>query len=288
MQSTAQSATQANAAKAAVSASHATKTVEATKAAQTAAKTASVAGKTAAAAAKTGWGVATAGVGKSVLLKGTAVGIFAARGAAWPALVVGGAFGGAAWVGAYELASGTMAAVLPPSANPDPRAHAAGLAAVPCTIGASAWAGWRFCPPITPSPERLLDMAGWMRCLKSVPAKHCGAVAVTSATAATRVSRGAVSRRGLMNLCNSAAVGLWLPSMTKEGYVSSSFAARGGYVSTPLLIVAARRVEELSVPPTSTLIALTALTAARPYRLTPCAAGHAAHRERISAEALPR
>mgnify|MGYP004277268555 CR=1 FL=1 len=59
-------------------------------------------------------------------------------------------------------------------------------------------------------------------------------------------------------------------------------------MSTPLLIVAARRVEELSVPPTSTLIALTALTAARPYRLTPCAAGHAAHRERISAEALPR
>lgn len=88
-----------------------------------------------------------------------------------------------------------------------------------------------------------------------------------------------------MNLCNSAAVGLWLPSMTKEGGIEGY---RGGYVSTPLLIVAARRVEELSVPPTSTLIALTALTAARPYRLTPCAAGHAAHRERISAEALPR
>ena len=92
-----------------------------------------------------------------------------------------------------------------------------------------------------------------------------------------------------MNLCNSAAVGLWLPSMTKEGVsVYPLFKRAGGYVSTPLLIVAARRVEELSVPPTSTLIALTALTAARPYRLTPCAAGHAAHRERISAEALPR
>ena len=227
MQSTAQSATQANAAKAAVSASHATKTVEATKAAQTAAKTASVAGKTAAAAAKTGWGVATAGVGKSVLLKGTAVGIFAARGAAWPALVVGGAFGGAAWVGAYELASGTMAAVLPPSANPDPRAHAAGLAAVPCTIGASAWAGWRFCPPITPSPERLLDMAGWMRCLKSVPAKHCGAVAVTSATAAAVVwSRGAVIAEGPDESVQFAAVGLWLPSMTKEG-VTCLFLLKG-------------------------------------------------------------
>lgn len=94
-----------------------------------------------------------------------------------------------------------------------------------------------------------------------------------------------------MNLCNSAAVGLWLPSMTKEGVTCLSpfeGTCGGGYVFTPLLIVAARRVEELSVPPTSTLIALTALTAARPYRLTPCAAGHAAHRERISAEALPR
>ena len=92
-----------------------------------------------------------------------------------------------------------------------------------------------------------------------------------------------------MNLCNSAAVGLWLPSMTKEGV--SVYLLKGAQRVTclpPLLIVAARRVEELSVPPTSTLIALTALTAARPYRLTPCAAGHAAHRERISAEALPR
>ena len=43
--------------------------------------------------------------------------------------------------------------------------------------------------PVEAALERLLDMAGWMRCLKSVPAKHCGAVAVTSATAAAVVCR---------------------------------------------------------------------------------------------------
>ena len=94
-----------------------------------------------------------------------------------------------------------------------------------------------------------------------------------------------------MNLCNSAAGRIVVAEYDeRRRYLSPPFlkGPRGDYVSTPLLIVAARRVEELSVPPTSTLIALTALTAARPYRLTPCAAGHAAHRERISAEALPR
>ena len=188
MRSTAaESATQANAAKAAGSA---TKTIKATKAAHAAAKTA-------AAAAKTGWGVASAGgVGKGVLLKGAAVGTFAARKAALPALVVGGAFGGAAWFGTYELVSGAMTTVLPPPANPTPRAHTAGLAAVPCTVGASAWAGWRFCPPLAPPPERLLDLAGWASCLKSVPVKHCGAGVVVSATVAAVACRVVQYRGG--------------------------------------------------------------------------------------------
>jgi len=187
MRSTAaESATQANAAKAAGSA---TKTIKATKAAHAAAKTA-------AAAAKTGWGVASAGVGKGVLLKGAAVGTFAARKAALPALVVGGAFGGAAWFGTYELVSGAMTTVLPPPANPNPRAHTAGLAAVPCTVGASAWAGWRFCPPLAPPPERLLDLAGWASCLKSVPVKHCGAGVVVSATVAAVACRVVQYRGG--------------------------------------------------------------------------------------------
>ena len=136
------------------------------------------------------------GVGKGVLLKGAAVGTFAARKAALPALVVGGAFGGAAWFGTYELVSGAMTTVLPPPANPNPRAHTAGLAAVPCTVGASAWAGWRFCPPLAPPPERLLDLAGWASCLKSVPVKHCGAGVVVSATVAAVACRVVQYRGG--------------------------------------------------------------------------------------------
>ena len=76
----------------------ATQAANATKAAK-AAKVAS------AAVGKAGSGLAV-GLGKSVLGKGAIVGAFAARRAAWPAVVVGTAFGGAAWFGVFEMATG--------------------------------------------------------------------------------------------------------------------------------------------------------------------------------------
>ena len=224
MQSTAQSATQANAAKAAVSTSHATKTVEATKAAQTAAKTASVAGKTAAAAAKTGWGVATAGVGKSVLLKGTAVGIFAARGARsgrrrriWR--------GGLGW----RLRAGVRHHGRRPAAFGKPRPARPRRWA--CSRSVHHWRqrlGWLAVLSAHHSVARAVARHGGLDEVPEICAREalrcCGRHLRHGG--GSRVSRGAETRRGLMNLCNSAALGLWLASMTKEG-VTCLFLLKG-------------------------------------------------------------
>ena len=71
----------------------------------------------------------------------------------------------------------------------DSSAHAAGLAIVPVTIGASAFAGWYTCPAIAPPPEQLLDFAGWSKCVGSLPIKRCGAVGLASAGAAAVACR---------------------------------------------------------------------------------------------------
>lgn len=90
------------------SAGQAAKTAKAAKAAHAAKATATAAGKA---------GVA---VGKGFAVKGALVGgvSFLGRRAAWPAVVLGTAFSGAAWFGAFELASGFMERVLPPPAQP--------------------------------------------------------------------------------------------------------------------------------------------------------------------------
>ena len=127
------------------------------KARETKAAKAAHASKTAAAAASK---AGLASLGKGVLTKGALVGTIVARRAAWPAFVIGTAFGSAAWFGVYEMASGVAEKILPPSKTPEPGAHAAGLCVIPCVLGGSAWAGWRFSPPITLPPEQMLDVAG--------------------------------------------------------------------------------------------------------------------------------
>ena len=126
---------------------HATKAAKAAHATKTAAAVAGKAGLT--------------GLSKGMVTKGAMVGVIAARRAAWPAIVLGTAFGSAAWFGIYELASGVAEKVLPPPKKQEPGAHAAGLAVIPCVVGASAWIGWRFSPPMALPPEQMLDIAGW-------------------------------------------------------------------------------------------------------------------------------
>ena len=163
-------------------------------AAAAAAKTAKVAHGAKATASAAGK-VAASGLSKSMVMKGMFVGGFAARRAAWPAVVVGTAFGGAAWFGCFEIVHAVASAIMPPPENPDPQAQMVGLATVPVMLSASAWLGWRTAPAIAPPPERMLDLAGWSACARSLPVRHCGVVGVGSAAVAAVACR-AVQHRG--------------------------------------------------------------------------------------------
>ncbi len=145
---------------------HAAKTAAA--ASGHAAKTA--AGKLAAGAAS---GAAKMSAGK-VFVSGAA---FLGRRALYPAFVVGGAFGSAAWFGTFEIALSASKLVLPEPAQPDQSAHNNGYAIVPFTGGASLWLGWRLAPELPSPPESAFNLGGWRRCpacsrSDPLPARH--------------------------------------------------------------------------------------------------------------------
>ena len=64
---------------------------------------------------------------------------FLGRRALTPVLVVGGAFGSAAWFGIFEIATGVLEFVMPVPEKPDTTGHYMGIATVPPALGVSGF-----------------------------------------------------------------------------------------------------------------------------------------------------
>ena len=118
---------------------------------------------------------------------------FLARRAATPAIVIGAAFSGAAWFGAFEISLSATKFVMPEPAEPDHHAHMLGMASAPFTAGAVGWGGWFLSPPMLARPEKVAQVGAW---IQSMPLAHCAKVGVVSAAAAATVCRVVQYRGG--------------------------------------------------------------------------------------------
>ena len=117
---------------------------------------------------------------------------FLARRAATPAVILGAAFSGAAWFGAFELALGLTKFALPKPADVNERAQMLGVATIPVTAGVVGWGGWFLSPPMLARPEKVAQVGAW---IQSLPLAHLTKVGVVSAAAAAAVCR-AVQYKG--------------------------------------------------------------------------------------------
>lgn len=152
-------------------------------------------GKAAASAAKGAAAVgkgAAAGVGVKSAAVATA---FAARRVTTPVIVVGGAFGAAAWFGAFELWYSAARLALPPPRKPCPNAELRGYASVPLTAGVSLWLGARLVEWPQP-PASLFDLGGWGVYGRALPLRRCAAVAAASAGLSAFACRAIQHRSG--------------------------------------------------------------------------------------------
>lgn len=138
---------------------------------------------------------AKAVVSKAAFAGGTVAAI-AGRRALWPAFVLGSVFSGAAWFGTFELAWSASKMALPLPLKPDPSAQTLGLVTLPITTASSIYLGWRTCPQLAPPPESLIDFAGLLTYLRSVPAKHIGIAGASSAVMAALTCRMVQYRGG--------------------------------------------------------------------------------------------
>jgi len=139
------------------------------------------AGSAAAKAKAAAMGVAKVAGTKGAFVAGAA---FMARRVTWPILVLGTAFGSAAWFGVFEVALGLTKYVIPVPAKRDENAHLVGFLTVPLIVGTSAVAGWRFSPAMPDPPSTVFDASGWVRYIGRFPYRYVGAVGVGSAFAA--------------------------------------------------------------------------------------------------------
>lgn len=151
-------------------------------------------GSTAGAAAKAGTahrvagaakaGAATAakfGLGSKAVAAGGLVASFAGRRALWPAMVVGSAFGGALWFGAFEIFFSASKLAFPVPAIQDDSAKYGGAATVPVTAGGVCWVGSKLAPLTAPPPASVVDLSGTIGWARSLPVKHYAATIGASA-----------------------------------------------------------------------------------------------------------
>ena len=155
-------------------------------------------------------------------LVGGGVGLVGRR-ALTPVLVVGTAFGSAAWFGVFEIATGVLEFGMPVPANPDVAGHYMGVATVPPALGVSGFVrlacqkqdrrispiiglthppacrwqiGWRTCPTLPTAPTDITNVHGWLKYGGSLPLRHVGVACASSAVVAAVSCRVVQYRNG--------------------------------------------------------------------------------------------
>ena len=136
---------------------------------------ASSAAAKAAKAAKVGAAATKSAAAKAVSAKGfaasSAIAVFAGRRALWPGLVFGGVCTSAAWFGVFEIVWSASKFVLPkpPPEEKNANAELAGCATIPVVGGGVCWLGKMTSPPLAAAPSSVVDLAGMLGFLRSLP-----------------------------------------------------------------------------------------------------------------------
>ena len=138
---------------------------------------------------------AKAGASKAFVMGGS-LAAYAGRRALWPFMAAGSVFGGAAWLGCFEIAWSTCCMIMPIPAAVDPQARKTGLLTLPVTVGSTWFLGWRLSPPLAPPPTSIADISGAIALCKSLPVKHVTIVGASSAAAAAFTCRVVQYRGG--------------------------------------------------------------------------------------------